>query len=741
MGIKDVFSTIGNNIIDRFGTPTRAVKVNEAIIEKDKFAIATGWMFSPEIGIPRQVNTNFLLAMSQTNWVEMCIRTIIETVASMEWSIVPREGFEETYDQSRADEIRKFFEKPNKDEDFVTFLKPLLRDILATDNGVIVKTFSKGSKDESKSFNIEAKKYYVKGKNKGEVKKRFIKVFEAKPIKSKETLLTEIYSRDGNSFLMQTDIYGRLLEETPTYFQYSHFRPRAFPLAFFKREIVYFKMNPRTQSLYGWSPIESAISMIESLNAANRFNSKTFKEFAIPAMWWNFADLEDKELENIKNMFVDDIKGKPMKNIFTNFKTGTVEHDKIGLTHNDMQWLEGSKFYMKLVLALFHVNQGEVGMTDELNKHSSGAQSKIFINKAIKPIVKYVANKFSTEIMTEFYLDKKERETEFKFFIEDTEEEQRQLENAEIEIKLGTMTINEYRADKGKDPVSWGDEKFQQASPLGLQNPDQDPNKEKDPKKKSLTKAFEPIGPEDSEDYYNFLEKYYQTLENTVMKALEELDLGVLKHKKSIKKNFNEFYRRLIMVFDVEKIKARLKSVIKRTFNNGVERGEESLGFQVGFKPEFDGWVNNLTEEQINGYVLPDGKQWFGINGVNKELQNKIFDSVADGLKESESMTQLRNRVSELFVEAKNMRSLRIARTEATRILNQGTIQAFKSSGVSGQKEWIATMDERTCPWCRALDGKKVGLSETFESDGMALDHPPRHPNCRCSVIMLPGDE
>lgn len=90
-------------------------------------------------------------------------------------------------------------------------------------------------------------------------------------------------------------------------------------------------------------------------------------------------------------------------------------------------------------------------------------------------------------------------------------------------------------------------------------------------------------------------------------------------------------------------------------------------------------------------------------------------------------------------------RALNIARTETISAANQGTLNAWQVARDNGfilpesQKEWIAAMaSERTCRYCRELDGKKVGLDEKFHSPllGKDVNGPTLHPSCRCSISL-----
>lgn len=85
-----------------------------------------------------------------------------------------------------------------------------------------------------------------------------------------------------------------------------------------------------------------------------------------------------------------------------------------------------------------------------------------------------------------------------------------------------------------------------------------------------------------------------------------------------------------------------------------------------------------------------------------------------------------------------------IARTESLRAGNSGLLDGYQQAADRGvfptaavTRQWMAAIDERTCPVCLSIvennpDG--VGLDESFQSDAGPVDDPPVHPNCRCTV-------
>lgn len=76
-----------------------------------------------------------------------------------------------------------------------------------------------------------------------------------------------------------------------------------------------------------------------------------------------------------------------------------------------------------------------------------------------------------------------------------------------------------------------------------------------------------------------------------------------------------------------------------------------------------------------------------------------------------------------------------IARTETASAYTQGSIAAYKASGVVSGVKWLASAD--SCAICQALDGEVRGLDEAF---GDGIDSVPAHPNCTCVLSPVVKD-
>lgn len=92
-------------------------------------------------------------------------------------------------------------------------------------------------------------------------------------------------------------------------------------------------------------------------------------------------------------------------------------------------------------------------------------------------------------------------------------------------------------------------------------------------------------------------------------------------------------------------------------------------------------------------------------------------------------------------------RAYDIARTELATAYNTGAddaVRAAQAKGYMGEmdKIWCAADDERMCPYCGKMDGKRIAMDEEFEgisSSWSTRRHPPAHPGCRCGVLYVPA--
>jgi SPP1 gp7 family putative phage head morphogenesis protein len=169
---------------------------------------------------------------------------------------------------------------------------------------------------------------------------------------------------------------------------------------------------------------------------------------------------------------------------------------------------------------------------------------------------------------------------------------------------------------------------------------------------------------------------------------------------------------------------------------------QEWLGFnykdyikQISAFIKQDSFTNVKAENAIEekaGYLSPTQ-----INELKRVLNNGI--TKGKSIREIARDIDVKVQPSDLYeitdtgeigrlVRGKEVRSVGIARTEITRVSNEGAIKQFADNGVT-KIRWVASSGNRTCEQCEALNGM---IYETY-------NHPeiPLHPYCRCTVTAV----
>lgn len=134
---------------------------------------------------------------------------------------------------------------------------------------------------------------------------------------------------------------------------------------------------------------------------------------------------------------------------------------------------------------------------------------------------------------------------------------------------------------------------------------------------------------------------------------------------------------------------------------------------------------------------------------VSEATKEAIRQVVQKGLDDGQGMREIARHIRRDMPEFSTVRAERIVRSEVISASNYGSqigAERFaEDSGVTLEKEWVATFDHRTRDSHADLNGTRVGINEDFDVDGYPAAYPgdPRLPaksriQCRCTVVHVP---
>jgi len=377
------------------------------------------WL-SPPWGRPRNLDYTELEPYENNIWLRMVVTHVIDSVIQSDWEIVPVDEEKGAAD-SHIDEVREFFQAKTWSESWQETLRRMLPDLLLYDAGTIVKVFPRSAYDKN-----------------GELKNP-----KAKPV--------ELMARDGRSFLLDTDLFGKVTRV----FQYSWVAPQAKPISFSKDEIIYMQMRPQSRSPYGIASLEIVKDVMDYLTAAISAQRKYYENnFPISGIIDHPDIVDPDELLKRAQMYKENLKGEMNTGKWL-ITAGGVKVTPLQISAQNMQWLQSSEFFGKLIFALFKVAPSELGFTDRLNRATAITQSQIYKQSGVRVVLSLLEEYINREIIWKHFA------TDVKFSFDDSLDLQDEKIRADIDhirITDGVVTINEIRNREGKNEFE--DEEF-----------------------------------------------------------------------------------------------------------------------------------------------------------------------------------------------------------------------------------------------------------------------------------------
>ena len=367
--------------------------------------------------------------------VRMAVDTIINEVTSAKWDIMPKEKDEKLDEagkkaqEARIKEVKAFFENPNdNDENFRSVLEKMMRDLLLLDAGVVEKVRNKAGK------------------------------------------IAEVYAIDGGTIKIDADRHGAIKGYWQD-LQQEGLKPQWFD----RRDFIYLMMNPRTDSLYGISPLESLNNIVAAFLYGETYNLKYFENSSTPRGVLDLGpNIQEDQMDRFRTYWQAENQQQPHRTFVVGGASSGTKWTPIAITPKDMEFNTYMNWLLKIILAVFGVTPSEVGWTEEVRGAPATGQllqSQAFKNKAIYPMMDKVSYYWTKSIIWDEF-----EFTDLKFeFIEEQsiQEKMQKAQYDNIRIMSGVTTADEVRQEEGLGP------KPEEAGMFGGEpgeNPEEEPN-------------------------------------------------------------------------------------------------------------------------------------------------------------------------------------------------------------------------------------------------------------------------
>ena len=214
-------------------------------------------------------------------------------------------------------------------------------------------------------------------------------------------------------------------------------------------EVLHFQRWHPGSDFYGLSPISAARNAVLSDRHMADWNRHTFgKDSGVPAGIVNIRDfISDSDFERLKREWRSNYGGTSRRTAF--LRGGAVEWQHIGLSHSDLDFLQGRRAQRDEILNIFGIPVGLVS-ENATEANAKGAERQ-FIERTLYPKLVRLAEKISAEMLP-FYGGG------LVAAFDDIRPTDSQARLDELRTAYPLLSINELRASYFQlPPVAWGD--------------------------------------------------------------------------------------------------------------------------------------------------------------------------------------------------------------------------------------------------------------------------------------------
>lgn len=524
-------------------------------------------------------------------------------------------------------------------------------------------------------------------------------------------------------------------------------------------------INPDPENIYnGMSIVRKASLTVDTDIQMKRWNNKLFKNGARPGVVVEVPDqLKDDAYNRLKQQFDEQYRG--VGNAFNRvILEGGAKMSPFMMTTQDLDFLESKRFTRDEILAMFKVSGSNLGITEDVNRANAEAQEYSYAKRCIKPRLEQFVDFINKRLLRPIYGG------EYKLDFEDPIPENTEMRLREAEAGVNKwLTINEVREMYGREALQNGngDQLYVPISNVPIEdleylNDDttsQPTNEPAEPNDTATEQLSHPKAIENRTEIGNAKVKAYTLkavkYERMIMRASRSM---FNKQKQDVKdwlqdnaSNLNKaFVKRKDWASDMvdwEEYTNEFTAELEKIFAIIIDEiGTEAFNALV--EGEFDPYTQTI-QNFIKNNSLQVAKE------INTETEKQIRATLAQGMRENETIQELTARIMHVFGTASTYRAFMIARTESAMAENYADVVAWEQTGVVESKQWFTAEDEHVCGFCHEMDGVTITLKQSFFNKGdvmmfedkngkpheMTLDfrtigEPPLHPNCRC--VLLP---
>ena len=489
-------------------------------------------------------------------------------------------------------------------------------------------------------------------------------------------------------------------------------------------EVIFDRYVHPSKHFEGLSPLEAARTANETEFEARRFNKKFFENDATPGHHWNFPDgMNDAQMSRWRHELEEKRRGTENAHGLV-ITTGSVNHETIGISQRDAQFIEQMGLTLHDVCAVFGVDPAIIGFEKESKYASAKEARRYFWSDVIVPYLTTISGTLTEQFTRNFGV-------ECRFDLSGIEALQANMVErstvAKVFYDMGVPfnIINE-RLDLGFPEIAGGDEPKPMGSPMLFHAP------EEEAEEKSYS---------DLQDTLNEVRKLHR------VEKWKGITRGVRDLTSKLNRKLKTYFFEVKKKLEVE-IDKHLSDYVQKVTRPDMGAIDDAVNLEklvrlvTGFLTDAGviGWSQILgrdfSEPPQAVLDMVAGRATMVRNigeNARKEIRNIVGEAIDSGLSEADTRELLMERLDHSISNLQS-RATAIARTEVHTAHSIARHDAMEETGPVG-KRWIAAIDARESH--AECEGQGVIKWDEPFANGLQFPHEPGGPaeeviNCRC---------
>jgi HK97 family phage portal protein len=539
-------------------------------------------------------------------------------------------------------------------------------------------------------------------------------------------------------------------------------------------EIVHHKYPNPLNPWRGMGVIEAAMTYLQTEEYSSEWTKNSIYNSGRPSGILNLkGSMKDDQFKQLQEKFKSEYTGTANagKTLLLKGFDG-IDWAKLGMDLEGIDLKSVKDLSREDIMFMFRTSNTIMGITDDVNRANSREMRGVWMENVVKPeldrFVDQINHSFVEDSNLQIdYVDPNpetiaDRVDEWTAGVDkwltknDIIRERNQILGTDIPEKEGGDFIWQPASlipmDLSEEPEEELDNEPEEDKPVEPQESEEEEEEEEAEEKhvcehvhKSVEKSLNrrERGELMRKNLFREQEQWEQPYQTQVNKVFDKQRKEILDRMKSAKsldevnKNFQEWlfdkvqssiaWKEFIMPIATEILEAQSRHMFEFVDDQDVQ-GELELTPSL---------VNSL-ESRV--------ERWS--SDVDSDTIELINESISEGIRQGEAISKLRKRINEVYDNATDVRSERIARTETINLSNLASLEAMQRMPSVVGKEWMT--NPGACEFCQPLDGMVVNLATNFVNQGEVVEgvdggsfvadyedvlHPPLHPNCRCTIL------